>query len=208
MVVRLRILTLALIPAFSAGCVLSVYDLPIDYEVSGDVPRIDRADLPTLLVGDIEDNRGASNPRMIMHQKNQYGQTMSGGWQAEKDLSLIVQDALKQGIVASGLDQGGPGQLTLSGELIEVASEHVVEFFSGTTRVKMTVKLQASDTVTGHIVWRDTFISVREAKGGTISNNLRAAFRSALDDLLRRLFSDQYFLQQVQRSHVTTTGDN
>ena len=198
----IRLLALVSISLIGGGCAFSVYDLPIHYEYAGDVPRIERTDLPALDVGEIKDTRSVANPRMIMHQKNGYGQTTSGGWQAEKDLAVIVQDALVQGIVATGLDGPRASRLTLTGELNDVTSEVVMGWVSGTLRVKMTVKLEASDPATGEIVWRDTFISAGEAQGGTVSKTLGTAFKGALDDLLRSLFTDQYFLQQVSRALV------
>src|SRR5207249_4110105 len=79
-------------------CALTVHDARVDYKYTK-APAADFASSPEKIrVGNFEDSRGMDNPRIIMHSKNMYGNTMSGGTQAEKPVAEIVRDGVVQGL--------------------------------------------------------------------------------------------------------------
>lgn len=190
-----HILILALTSLFS-GCVFTVHDLPVDYTYSGQVPALAQPNKPNLTVTEIKDTRTVENNRMIMNQTSGYGQTTTGGWQAEKELSLIVVDALVQGFEAAGLIRPNAENIAISGELIGVDSEIVTGWTKATINMSVTVKLSANKG--DQIIWRDTLVgNGTSGKQTSIKNALKESFSDALNDLVSNLLSDDYFRQQV-----------
>ncbi len=102
------------------GCALTVRDVHVDYKYTK-VPITDLSNSPEKVrIGKFDDSRGMDNPRMIMHSQNMYGNTMSGGTQAEKPVAEIVRDGVAQALAATHarIVEDDPS-LILSGDLME-----------------------------------------------------------------------------------------
>ena len=182
----------------TSGCAFSVLDAPVNYTYSGTTVDFVGQDLPKLEITEIEDIRSEENPRMIMHMKNGYGQTTSGGWQAEKDLALIVKDALTQGIAAVGLDQESARNIRIYGQLIDLNSEIISGWTKGTINMKLSVKLSARETGKDEILWRDTLVGTgTSGDQSSMKPAIAQAFKSSLDDMVAQLLNDEYFRQRV-----------
>jgi len=180
-----------------SGCAFTVHDTPINYQYTGKELILNQEGLPKIEVGQITDFRSIENPRMILSQKNGYGQTTSGGWQAEKELSLIVQDALKQGIEKAGLNSESERQVAIRGQLIDVDSTVISGWIKGNVRIKLSVKLTAR-LDDGTILWQDTIYGdATSEKISKINDGLPQVFGSALNDLVHNFLNDEYFQQQV-----------
>ncbi|NHN36182.1 hypothetical protein G8764_02615 [Pseudomaricurvus alcaniphilus] len=183
--------------AILSGCAFTVHDLPVNYQYSGEEIVLNLNKAPEVSIEDITDDRNVENPRMIMNMKNGYGQTTSGGWQAEKDLALIVKDALDQGISKAGLDSLKDHKVSISGQLVDVSSSVVSGWSKGTVNVKIAVKLTAKDP-SGRILWRDTVYGDSSSEKVTmVKDGILQALNSALDNLVRNFLTDDYFHQQV-----------
>jgi hypothetical protein len=192
-----RIALIFIIAATSAGCAFTVHDTPIDYDYVGETTLIDNENAPQLLVGEIRDTRGVENKRMLLNLKNGYGQTTSGGYQAEKEISLFVEDALTQGIEAAGLNEPRSRSVTLSGELIDFDADTVQGWTKGTINLRGSVKLTATDNQTEEVLWRDTFSGSSSHETSNVKKGIVTAFSEALNNLVDRLFSDSYFQDSV-----------
>jgi len=188
---KIKFLAVLFTTQFLAGCAFTVHDLPVNYEYSNTITLPKSTDLPEVTISAIEDVRTVENPRMIMNQKNGYGQTTTGGWQAEKELSLIVKDAIQQGIVKANLNSNDGRKIQLDGQLVDVTSNVVTGWVKGTINMKVSVKLTARNTDSDEILWRDTIF------GDGSSGKLRDAFANSLSDLVDNLFNDEYFQQKV-----------
>ena len=181
-----------------SGCAFSVLDAPVNYTYSGTTVDFVGQDLPRVEITEIEDIRSVANPRMIMHMKNGYGQTTSGGWQAEKDLALIVKDALTEGIAAVGLDRESVRDIRIDGQLIDVTSEMITGWIKGTINMKVSVKLSAREAGKDEILWRDTLVGTgTSGEESSVKPAITEAFRASLDDLVAQLLRDEYFRQRV-----------
>ncbi len=195
---KLKLIMGLLALSFLSGCAFTVHDLPVNYEYTKAIDLPHKANYPEINITDVVDVRTVANPRMIMNQQNGYGQTTTGGWQAEKELSLIIKDALVQGVKQAKLDQFSGRKVQLSGELVDVTSNIVAGWTSGTINMKVSVKLTARDVGTGKILWKDTmFGDGTSSKKSAIKPLLVEAFSNSLDDLVDNLFSDEYFQQSV-----------
>lgn len=183
-----------------SGCAFSVYDLPVNYTYTSAVAAPSKT-LPAIRVGDVSDTRGVKNPRMILNQTNGYNQTTTGGWQAEKNLSEIVRDAVAAGAAkyASAAPDGAKAIL-LSGELTDVTDEVISGFWTADLTMKVSVRFTATDETTGEILWRDTIIGEAKNQKGNANKMIVSAFSGAITDLVDKLYSDQYFRQQLTRA--------
>src|SRR5690606_9508072 len=124
-----------------SGCAFSVYDVNVDYKYDNPI----ETDLSSIAldVGEFKDSRNVDNPRMIMNQKNGYGQTTTGGWQAEKPLIDIVKDAVIDGLKKSGVTLNENSQdMVLSAELLEFDGDIKMGAWVGSYVGKMSVKMQ------------------------------------------------------------------
>jgi uncharacterized lipoprotein YajG len=196
---KIKLLTVLFALNFLSGCALTVHDLPVNYEYKNKISLPNNSSLPEVTILDIKDTRTVTNPRMIMHQKNGYGQTMTGGWQAEKALSLIVKDAIEQGIANASLNNNNSNRkVQLDGQLVDVSSSVISGWLKGTINMKVTVKLTARDMRSDEILWRDTlFGDGSSGKQSAPKPALIEAFSNSLNDLVDNLFSDEYFQQKV-----------
>ena len=195
---NIKFLTTLITLSFLTGCAFTVHDLPVNYEYNNAINLPKQENLPQVSITEIEDVRTVANPRMIMNQKNGYGQTTTGGWQAEKDLSLIVKSAIEQGLDKASLNTPSERKVQLSGELVDVSSNIVTGWTKGTVNMKVSVKLTARDSTSEEILWRDTlFGDGISSKRAAIKPAILEAFTNSLNDLVDKLFKDEYFQQKV-----------
>lgn len=179
---------------FITGCAFTVHDVNVDYKY--DKPQQFSFVPKTLDVGGISDARGVENPRLIMNMTNLYGDTTSGGWQAEKPLNEIVKDAVVQGLSKSNIILIPNPELKLSGELLSFEVKTIMGAWQGSFKGKMTAKFQLVDPRSGDIIWRDTFIGSSQVKS---SDGVVGTLRATIDDLIDKLLSDDYFQQKIKK---------
>jgi hypothetical protein len=177
----------------STGCAFTVHDVNVDYKYS---KPIEFSFLPQpISVTDIKDARGLETPRMIMNMTNLNGQTTSGGWQAEKALSEIVKDAIVQGLEKTkSYSDGDTSKFIMSGELLSFDVKTIMGAWQGSYKGKMSAKFQLVDKESGKIVWRDNFVGSSEVKG---NEGVVGVLKITLDDLVSKLFNDEYFQQKI-----------
>jgi hypothetical protein len=189
---------LALALASLSGCALTVNDTRVDYHYTK-VPAADFTSSPERIkVGNFEDSRGMENPRMIMHSQNMYGNTMSGGTQAEKPLAEIVRDGVIQGLTTAHAHVADDDpSVVLTGELMEYGYTVVQGFWTGTANTKLMVKLRL--TKSGNTVWSDTILGKASYHGGGNPGE-DVLFRMTLDDFVERLQKDED-LQRALHAH-------
>lgn len=180
------------------GCAFSVYPTPLNYSYAGAIKSADPA-VPAVRVAEIRDTRDVADKRMILNQINGNGQTTTGGWQAEKELALVVQDALQAGAQRLQATTGDETPyLVLDGELTNISNRSVMGWSSGSFTMQIQVRLTLRNERTKQILYRDSITSEGSASKGANDVIIRTAFNTALTNLVDRTFTDEYFLQQVR----------
>lgn len=188
---------LLLVASSIGGCAFTVHDVPLNYNYAGTLAPSESA-LPSVQVGDFQDVRDVANKRMIANAQNLNRDTTTGGWQAEKDLALIVKDAFAEGAAQLGAgDKSKMPVLLLAGELTDVTSRSVVGLVRGTFAMQIRVRLTLRDQRTGEIIYRDSVTGEGSANSGNV---VRSAFNTALTNLVDRALNDAYFRQQLSRA--------
>lgn len=196
--IKFKFLSILAVMVLSTGCAFTVHDLPVNYQYKNTISVPDDGNLPQISISEIEDVRTVENPRMIMNQQNGYGQTTTGGWQAEKELALIVKDAISGGLESANLTLPSDRKIQLNGQLVDVTSNIVSGWTSGTINMKVSAKLTARDQENNQILWRDTvFGDGSSGKHSSIKTALVEAFTNSLNDLVESFLQDEYFQQQV-----------
>ena len=189
-----RLLAIGLTVALGgmSGCALTVHDARVDYKYTK-APAADFASSPEKIrVGNFEDSRGMDNPRIIMHSKNMYGNTMSGGTQAEKPVAEIVRDGVVQGLTtAKAHVVDDDPSVILSGDLMEYGYTVVQGLWTGTANTKLMLKLKLTSK-TGNTIWSDTLLG-KASYHAAMNPGEDALFRLTLDDLVERLQKDEDF---------------
>ncbi|MCB2112460.1 MAG: hypothetical protein KDD85_02800 [Parvularculaceae bacterium] len=196
----IRMVIVACATVLLSGCAFTVYDVPLNYSYASDATSPGPL-LPAIRVGEITDGRDVKNPRMILNQTNANGQTTTGGWQAEKNLSVIVREAIVSGAAKyAAAAPEGENSILLTGELTDVTDQVVTGFWTAELTMKIGVRFTATDQSTGEIVWRDTITG--EAKSGKRSNAksmVVESFNGAVTEMVDNLFADTYFRQQIAK---------
>jgi hypothetical protein len=189
-----HLLALGLMAAMWAvsGCALTVRDTPVDYKFTK-APAADFSGSPEKIrVGKFADSRGMDNPRMLMHSQNMYGNTMSGGSQAEEPVAEIVRDGVVQGLTAAHarVVEDGPS-LILSGDLMEYSYSVVQGLWAGTVNTKLLVKVKLSSQ-SGHTIWSDTLLGKASYHGAMNPGDV-VLFQLTLDDFVMELQKNEDF---------------
>jgi hypothetical protein len=126
------------------------------------------------------------NPRMITHSQNMYGNSMSGGTQAEKPVADIIRDGIIQSLIAAHAQVvDGQSSLVLSGDVMEYGYTVVQGLWTGTANTKLMVKLRLA-LKTGDTIWSDTLLG-KASYHGAMSPGEVVLFQLTLDDFVERL---------------------
>jgi len=195
----LRLAPIAVACVGFGGCALTVHDINVDYKYT----RTSGAELAStpLQVAAFTDARGNENPRMIWNSRNLHGNTMSGGWQAQKPVAEIVRDGVAQGLAAAHANLAdSPHSLILGGELMEYSYQVVSGMWTGTLTTKLTVKFRLK-TTQGATLWNDTFTGTTQYHG-TSMPGVDMLLGKSLDSLVTQLVDDDLFRQRL--SHPTS----
>ncbi|MBL0841596.1 hypothetical protein [Pseudomonas mediterranea] len=192
-----RILVIAMLSLLT-GCAFTVRDVNVDYHyekpVSANYTGI------TLSIGEIKDLRNMPNPRIFQSSQNGYGQTTTGGLQAEKNLSEIVRSALEDGLGDAHATLA-ESNFELTGELVDFNISYVTGVWESKQLGRMTVKLQVRNKATGEIIWKDTIIGNGSTGEWWEQGKI---LRLTLDDLVSRFLDDGYFKQQISKNFKRT----
>ena|ERR1700750_2338303 len=142
----------------------------------------------------MKDVRGYQDDKVIFYKKNMYNQTMSGAYMAEKPVSEILTEAVKNGLSEKNISLGNDNKnLTLKSELQKLDYEAISGFSTVQLIPQITVKFQLIDTE-GKVVWTDLLTGKANTKGTKFEKFLPPA----IDNLVQQLINSQDFLNNVK----------
>jgi hypothetical protein len=180
-----------------SGCALTVHDTRVEYKYTK-APAADFSSSPEKIrVVNFEDSRGMDNPRMITHSQNMYGNTMSGGTQAEKPVAEIIRDGVVQGLTATHAHFADDDpSLVLSGDVMEYGYTVVQGFWTGTVNTKLMVKVRLASK-SGNAIWSDTLLGKASYQGAMNPREV-VLFQLTLDDFVERLQKNEDFQRALR----------
>lgn len=167
--------------------------LEIDYTYSGN-HGVDFSKLRggPFRVAKFTDSRNLDNANLITDQALNNSDNQEG-YEAEKPLADIIQNALVQGFLAGNASLVEADESKrLEGELIEATAQVISGDDGDIIRITMrvAVKLQSS----GRTIWQTTLFGRGNAPA---SEGLKASVTKSLDILVRGLLRDDYFLNEI-----------
>tara|TARA_B110000858_G_scaffold3502_1_gene4090 strand:- start:75085 stop:75612 length:528 start_codon:yes stop_codon:yes gene_type:complete len=168
---------------------LAVEDVVVNYEMEGS-PRADLSGMEiSLHVAEFTDDRSVDNPRLISDAQL----LGADGFQAEKAIAEIIQDAMKSGLANANANLvDAEGDMLLQGNLTsskaKVIERDGIEMFELTLRASVQL-MNGSRTV-----WQVKLFG----RGRTpVSEGMAAAVRAALDRINNELIGDTYFRDEI-----------
>lgn len=181
-----------------SGCAFVRYETPLNYSYKAAINGEKSLEDVLISVGNFTDERSISEPNMIVNIINANGQKTKGGYLAEKPIAEIVSDGLQQGLISRGAVVGMDPDKTIEGIILDYDLDSIMHAFSASLTGKLTVKILIKDNL-NKIIWRDTFVGKGDTKSvwGT-RKEIRDNFNASLDDLISKVISDGYFIDNVK----------
>lgn len=144
-------------------------------------------------VEEMKDDRGYDNDKVIFYKKNMYNQTMSGAYVAEKPVSKILTEAIKNGLEQKKVVLDNSGGYVLKSSLQKLDYESISGFSSVRVIPQISVKFQLVDEQ-GKIVWTDIITGKANIKGV----NFEKFMNPAIDNLVEQLLSNDDFINIIK----------
>lgn len=174
---------------FSAS-LTAAEDVVVNYKMEG-APRSDLSSMKvSLRIAEFTDGRSFDNPRLIT-DANLLG---ADGFQAEKAISEIIQDAMISGFANANANLvDADGDMFLQGELL--SSEAKIIDRGGVETLELTLRTSVQLMSGSRTVWQTTLLGrgrIPTSEGMTVT------VRAALDRLINELIGDDYFLAEIR----------
>mgnify|MGYP006160128161 CR=1 FL=1 len=168
---------------------LAAEDIVVNYEKQGS-PRADLSGMTiSLHVAEFTDDRSVDNPRLISDAQL----LGADGFQAEKAIAEIIQDAIKSGLENANANLVvAEGAMFLQGNL--TSSKAKVIERDGVEMLELTLRASVQLINGGRTVWQANLFG----RGRTpASEGMAVTVRAALDRLNNELIGDGYFRDEI-----------
>jgi len=190
---------LVLCPLFSAGCAFTVDKVVLDYRFEQS-PNASWADVNdcTLGFGEFCDSRSVADPNILLHKKNTYGWTCSGGYKAERPLAEMVRDGLEAGFERAGMAvvTENPTYI-MDGDVQTLDYTVIVGFWDGDVEPSLTARLALRDAGNGRIIWKDTVVAKSRFKTAWQDDVVKKGVPMTLDAMVQAVLADEYLRQRL-----------
>lgn len=177
---------------FVSSTVFAVEDIVVDYKMEG-APRADLSSMKIeLRIAEFTDGRSIENPRLITDVN--LDNATEGGYQAEKALSEIIQDAIKDGFAnANAKLVETEGDMYLQGNLLSTEAQIIDR--GGVETIQLTLRTAVQLMSGSRTVWQTTLFGRGRVPA---SEGMAATVRAALDRMINELIGDGYFLAEIR----------
>jgi len=175
----------ALYIIFFSGCATTLDEVRLNYHTPAEIASSFQSPPNSpIRMGTVSDKRGYENPRLLVYKQNLHGDTTKGGYLAEKPVSSVLEDALKEALTKAkfNMDSEAP-DFELSGELLAFNLDSAYGLKS---RITMTLSLTSA--ASQKIVWSETFVGRAVV---TKPPRLENCFTFALDDLIKKVVTSK-----------------
>jgi hypothetical protein len=169
---------------------LAAEDIVINYEKTGS-PRADLSTMKgSLRIAEFTDSRSVENPRLISDAQL----LGADGFQAEKAIAEIIQDAMKSGFANANANLvDADGDMFLQGNL--TATEAKVIDRGGIETLELTLRASVQLMSGSRTVWQTNLFGRGRAP---TSEGIAVTVSAALDRLINELIGDDYFLAEIR----------
>ncbi len=183
-------LSIACISLFAVPAI-AVEDIVVSYKAEGS-PRANLSNMKIdLRIAEFTDGRSVDNPRLITDAMLLGA---DGGFQAEKALSEIIREAMKEGFAnanAKLVETGG--DMYLQGNLLSTEAQIIDR--AGVETIQLTLRTSVQLMSGSRTIWQTTLFG----RGRTAaSEGMAVTVRAALTRLINELIGDDYFLAEIR----------
>jgi hypothetical protein len=177
---------------FLFGCATTMSEVNLNYHAPEEIVSAFQSPLSAAIrIGTVSDKRGYENPRLLVHKQNMHRDTTKGGYLAEKPISIVLEDALKEALTKANFNIDSEKTVfELNGELLDFDIDSAYGFKS---RITMTLSL--TSMTSQKIVWSKTFV------GRAIVTKepwLENSFELALDDLIKKVVASKSLAAELK----------
>ena len=167
------------------GCAATLNEVNLNYHVPAEIGHTFQSPpISAVRMGMLSDKRGYENPRLIVHKQNLHGDTTKGGYLAEKSVSRLLEDALKDALTKAKYNMDSEiADFILSGELLSFNLDSTQGLKS-----RITITLSLTSVTSQKIVWSETFVGRAVV---TEPPWLENCFTFALDDLIKKVVTSK-----------------
>ena len=152
------------------------------------------ASAKVIKVEEMKDERGYADNKVIFYKKNMYNQTMSGAYVEEQPISVILINAIQQGLTNKGLNSGSENNSFVLRSWLQKLDYQTISGFTTVQLIpEITVKFQLIDA-NSKVVWTDVITGKSNTKGA----NFEKFMPPAIDDLVLKLIENQEFLNEFK----------
>lgn len=142
----------------------------------------------------MRDERGYTDNKVIFYKKNMYNQTMSGAYLAEKPMTDILTEAIKNGFKEKNIITNENGNTFILKSTLQKLDYEAISGFTTVQLIpQIVVKFQLTDT-NGKVVWTD----ILTGKSNTKGTNFEKFLPPSIDNLVEQLVNNQDFLNTIK----------
>ncbi|PCJ27084.1 MAG: hypothetical protein COA96_03995 [SAR86 cluster bacterium] len=186
-------LTLVSCSAFITSSVFAIEEVDVKYVYAGN-HGVDLSKLKgSFKIGDFSDDRGVDNLQLIT-DADLGDSRVSGGYQADRIITDIIQGAFTQGFIDGGATPVDSDEdMSLTGKLL--SSEAQIIERNGVQMIQLTFRVNVQLHKGGRSIWQTTLFG----RGRTPeTEGMTASVSAALDRMINELVRDDYFLQEIR----------
>ena len=176
--------------SLSTASLFAAEEVSVQYKYEGDHGIDFSAMRGSFSVGTFTDDRGIENGKLITDSDLGSG---NGGYVAEEELSVLVQDALAQGFTSGGAELvTADADMSLSGSVLSTEAQIIER--DGAQLLQLTIRASVQLRTGSRTAWQTTLFGRGRV---AVDEGMAVAVRASLDRIIRELVLDDYFLQEV-----------
>jgi uncharacterized lipoprotein YajG len=177
--------------AFLYGCAFTRSETKIDYAPNIHAASLASPSVKSLIVAQVKDERGVSDPTIVFYKKNLHGNTTSGCYAADRPITEIFKTGLIQALESRNYKVRPEGaDYELRTTIQDFNYEVITGFWKGKLKPKMTVRFEVVDQTSGKEIWRDTLIGRSTVDSG---DYVVQSLTLTIDDVISRLLDNKSF---------------
>jgi hypothetical protein len=185
-----QLIILGIAASLSTVSVFAAEEVSVQYEY-GEDHGIDFSSMKgSFSVGAFTDDRDVDDGKLITDNDLGSG---NGGFIAEEELSVMIQDALVQGFTSGGAElASADADMSVSGSVVSTEAQIIER--DGAQLLQLTIRASVQLIAGGRTAFQTTLFGRGRVP---LDEGMAVAVRASLDRMIRELVSDDYFLQEV-----------
>lgn len=181
-----------------SGCALTNETVPLNYHLGDAGGNILKGESPAKISIVVQDKRGVSNPRLIMHKRDGYNNQSSGGYLSKEPIHAVIKQALSSGLKQMGYKVSNNAQYTFDCQLLSVDDKYIVGLLETNMGLQMQLNVRVYSRKRHSIIWQN----IIESHGAVntewpTTGVIRKAFNEALTNAIRQIQTSKTLVEAM-----------